>query len=74
MENSVDNSNEIGYNVPKDDTNVEVVDMAQVAPINDTNHEHQLVADPEDTLGEAIYHGCVLPKCGVGFYIQPTKK
>lgn len=60
-----------GYNVAKDDLN-EFVDLVAMPPINDTECRHEtLVAEPEDTIGDAVYHGCVNPKCGVGFYIRP---
>jgi hypothetical protein len=71
--NSVDNSNQVGYNVTNDE-NVEIVKMDEQRPINDTDCRHEtLVPDPEDTIGDAVYHGCINRKCGVGFYIQPTK-
>lgn len=72
MENnnkSVDNSSQISDNVDND-VNVHVVKMDEQAPINDSNHEHRLVADPSDTIGEAVYHGCIIPRCGLGFYIR----
>lgn len=72
-QNPVDNSSQMSYNSPNDE-HVEIVKMDEQAPINDSNHEHQLVADLDDTIGKAVYHGCVLPKCGVGFYIQPTEQ
>lgn len=73
-ENHVDNSNQVGYNVPNDE-NVEVVKMDEQRPINDTECRHEtLVPDATDTIGEAIYHGCANRQCGVGFYITPNTK
>ena len=73
-ENNVDISDQVGYNVPNDE-NVEVVTMDEQKPINDTECRHEnLVPDPTDTIGEAIYHGCTNWKCGVGFYITPNTK
>lgn len=69
-EKSVDFSTKLGYNVDNDNMNF-VVKMDEQAPINDTECRHEtLVPDPNDTLGKAVYHGCVNRKCGVGFYIQ----
>ena len=74
MNNGVDFSNEVGYNVANDE-NVEVVKMDEQKPINDTECKHEtLIPDPQDTIGEAIYHGCENRKCGVGFYILPSTK
>lgn len=73
MENSVDISDQVGYNVSNDE-NVEVVKMDEQKPINDTECRHEtLIPDPEDTIGDAVYHGCSNYKCGVGFYIKPQK-
>jgi antirestriction protein len=73
-ENSVDNSNQVGYNVVNDE-NVEVVKMDEQRPVNDTECRHpNLIPDPTDTIGEAIYHGCANLECGVGFYITPNTK
>ena len=70
--NSVDLSTQVGYNVSNDE-DVVIVKMDEQAPINDTDCRHEtLVPDPEDTIGDAVYHGCSNRKCGVGFYIQPT--
>lgn len=79
-EKSVDISPELGYNVGNDDDYAslagidqpsEVVDMAKQKPIHDTECGHEtLVANPEDTLGDAVYHGCANPECIVGFYIR----
>ena len=69
-ENSVDFSDEVGYNSINDE-NVEVVKMDEQRPINDTECTHEtLVPDPEDTIGNAIYYGCANPKCGRGFYLN----
>lgn len=69
MDNNVDNTPTIGYNEPNDANEV-VIKMDEQVPINDPECQHELVADPEDTLGDAVYHGCIKPKCGVGFYIK----
>lgn len=75
MENSVDRSTAIGYNVDNNEEYVEVVKMDEQKPINDTECRHEtLVPDPQDTIGESIYHGCANRKCGVGFYIAPSTK
>ena len=71
--NDVDFSRDLGYNVNNHESNVEIFKMDEHAPINDSQHDHQLVADPDDTIGDAVYHGCIVPKCGIGFYIHPEK-
>lgn len=70
MENSIDSSPVNGYNTGLDDTNgVEIVKMDEQRPINDTECEHkEFVIDPKDRIGEAVYHGCTNPRCGLGFY------
>ena len=74
MENSVDLSSQVGYNVNINDENVVIVKMDEQRSINDTDCRHEtLVPNPEDTIGDAVYNGCSNRKCGVGFYIQPTK-
>ena len=73
MEESVDNTSGMPYN-DSNDLNEIVTDLAVVPPINDIECTHSsLTADPSDTIGDAIYHGCDNRKCGMGFYIQPTK-
>lgn len=74
MENNVvDNSDQISYNGLNDE-NVEVVKMDEQKPINDTECKHEtLIPDPEDTIGDAVYHGCANYKCGRGWYITPQK-
>lgn len=68
--NSVDTSPQNGYNV-NNDLNEIVIKMDEQAPIHDTECKHDsLVADPQDTIGDAVYHGCANTKCGVGFYIS----
>lgn len=68
--NSVDFSNGMGYNASNNDEHV-VVKMDEQRPANDTSCKHsQLVADPDDTLGDAVMHMCANPKCGIGFYIK----
>lgn len=82
--NSVDSQSALGYNTDNDlnelariagiASHTEIVKMDEQKPINDTECRHEtLVPDPDDTIGDAVYHGCVNPKCGVGFYIQPQK-
>lgn len=72
MENSVDNTSNLVYNDTQTDEGYEVIKMDEHAPINDTECRHEtLIPNPDDTLGEAIYHGCANNKCGVGFYILP---
>lgn len=71
-ENNIDNSHQMMYNQGNDD--YVVVKMDEQRPINDNKCSHPiLVAEPEDTIGKAIYHRCSNYKCGVGFYIQPTE-
>ena len=70
MENSVDISAEMGYNSPNDE-DVTIVKMDEQAPINDVDCTHEvLVSDPNDTIGDATYHGCANPKCGRGWYLK----
>lgn len=71
--NIVDNSTDIGYNVNNDDNEV-VVDLSAIPPLNDVECPHTtIVVDPEDTIGNAVYHGCQNPKCGRGWYIHPMQ-
>lgn len=82
--NFVDVPSGIGYNVGNDVNEAvvehylnqpQIVKMDEQAPVNDTSCRHEeLVADPNDMIGEAIYHGCTNRKCGVGFYIRPDAK
>lgn len=82
--NSVDGRRIIGYNDNQDDEyariaginqHTEIVKMDEQKPINDTECRHpNLVPDPTDTIGDAVYNGCSNPRCGVGFYIRPNKK
>lgn len=54
------------YDVP-----VDITKMDEQAPANDVDCRHEnLVADENDVIGDAVYHGCVNRKCGVGFYIN----
>ncbi|MCB1711291.1 MAG: hypothetical protein KDH96_02060 [Candidatus Riesia sp.] len=70
MENNVDSSTEIVYNDTQDDENV-IVKMDEQRPINDLDCQHlEMVPDPNDTIGEAIYYGCSNPKCGRGYYLK----
>ena len=82
--NFVDNASGLSYNSSNDvyDAVVDhylnqpvIVKMDEQKSVNDTSCRHEeLVADPDDTIGEAIYHGCTNRKCGVGFYIRPNAK
>ena len=70
--NVVDNTADSGYNVGNDLD--EYVDLVAMPPLNDLECKHEtLVADPEDTIGDAVYHGCTNPKCGRGWYIRPMQ-
>jgi hypothetical protein len=63
----------LGYNEDTNDEHV-VVKMDEQRPLNDTECKHEtLIPDPDDTIGEAVYHGCSNYKCGVGFYIPLNK-
>lgn len=83
MENNVDSQNKIGYNNNNDDEyaaiagirqHEQIIKMDEQKPLNDTECRHEtLVANPEDKLGDAIYHGCTNPRCPVGFYIRNKK-
>ncbi len=83
MDNLLDNSYIISDNVSNDVhgsvvdsylNRLEVVKMDEQKPINDTDCKHEkFVPDPNDTIGEAIYHGCANPKCGIGFYLAIKK-
>ncbi len=76
----LDKSSIMRDNVPNNDEYERVVDnilsrpqvfkMDEHEAINDTSHEHQLVEDPTDTIGDAVMHMCSVPNCGIGFYIQ----
>ena len=68
----LDTNSEPSYNNEIDAIHgVEVVKMDEQRPVNDTECKHEeFVVDPTDTIGEAIYHGCTNPKCGLGFYIK----
>jgi len=67
---SVDFSDNVGYNTNNNDENVTIVKMDEQHHINDPECTHEvLVPDPDDTIGNATYHGCANPKCGRGWYI-----
>lgn len=78
-----DNSQPIGYNDSNDLyaavaenylTRPHVIKMDEQAPVNDIGCKHEvLIPNPDDTIGDAVYHGCTNYKCGIGFYIRPTK-
>lgn len=58
----IDNTNDDSY---------EVLRMDEHQPLNDSSCTHDnLIPDPTDTIGDAVYHGCQNRKCGMGFYIQ----
>lgn len=68
--NSVDNKADMRYN-DSNDENMIVVKMDEQKAIHDTTCKHdQLQPDYDDTIGDAVYHGCINPTCGVGFYIK----
>lgn len=83
MENNVDNAHGLSYNEGNDiyDAVAEhylnqphIVKMDEQKPLNDTQCRHEtLVPDPDDKIGDAVFHACANHKCGVGFYIHPTK-
>ena len=71
----------MGYNEDTNDENVqvenaqtpgvEIIKMDEHKPITDSKCKHEtLIPDPDDKLGEAVYHGCANPKCGQGFYLK----
>lgn len=69
-ENSLDIDPGMRDNVTND-VYEHVVKMDEQAPVNDIECRHEtLVADPTDTIGEAVYHGCANKECGVGFYLK----
>lgn len=70
--NQVDSQSPLGYNSTQDDVNeVLIVKLDEQKPVNDTKCKHEtLIPDPEDTIGDAVYHGCANPKCGRGWYIK----
>jgi hypothetical protein len=80
-DNFVDNGSGLGYNKAQNDLYAAVIDrdylkthivkMDEQKPINDTSCQHEnLVADTDDRIGDAVYHGCANPKCGVGYYVK----
>lgn len=49
----------------------QIVKMDEQRTINDPDCKHEtLVPDPDDTIGDAVYHGCTNRQCGVGFYLR----
>lgn len=69
--NTLDATDKIGY-TSNNDANEFVVKMDEQRPLNDIECKHEtLIPDPDDTIGDAVYHGCSNKNCGVGFYIQP---
>lgn len=79
----LDNSQQVGYNstqlndayadVAGVDASTHIVKLDEQKPVNDTECKHEtLIPDPEDTIGDAIYHGCANHKCGIGFYIKSS--
>lgn len=72
-ENFVDNSSDIGYNEDNNDEHEVVIDLSVAEPLNDQECTHTtLIAEPDDTIGDAVYHGCANPQCGRGWYIRPN--
>lgn len=81
--NIVDNGNGLGYNTNNDvyDAVAEhylnqpiLVKMDEQNVLNDNSCQHEeLIPNPKDTIGDAVYHGCANKKCGVGFYIRPNE-
>lgn len=73
-ENTFDIPNGMVYNTTNNNDEHEAVDIIKMdehEPLNDVNCTHEtLVANPNDTIGSAVYHGCANPKCGRGFYLQ----
>lgn len=79
-DNNVDSQNDLGYNTNQDDEyaaiagidqHTQIVRMDEQKPIHDTECKHEtLVPNPDDTIGDAVYHGCSNPKCGRGWYIR----
>jgi hypothetical protein len=70
-DNTFDFSNGVGYNEGNDVNETVIVKMDEQRPANDIDCKHEtIVADPDDRIGNAIYHGCSNPKCGRGFYLQ----
>jgi hypothetical protein len=66
----VDSTSETRYNSNNDEY-VDVIKMDEQRPLNDTTCQHDtLVADDNDTIGDATLHMCANVKCGVGFYIK----
>lgn len=75
-----DTGNALGYNGDRNedyaaiagiDQHTQIVNMDHQKPIHDNKCRHKtLIPDPEDTIGDAVYHGCANVKCGVGFYIK----
>lgn len=67
---NVDFSEEVGYNTDND-ANVEIFKMDEHEPINDLECTHEvLIPNPDDTIGDAIYHGCANRQCGLGWYLK----
>lgn len=70
-DNTFDIQDTIGYNSNQDDVNDFVVKMDEQAPVNDISCEHkEMIPNPDDRIGNAIYYGCANQKCGRGFYLQ----
>lgn len=72
QENNVDIPDGMVYNdTQNNDDSMIVVKVDEQPTLNDPQCKHdQLKPDYGDTLGDAVYHGCVNPKCGVGFYLR----
>ena len=57
------------YNMPNNDSNVEIVKMDEQEPINDPNCEHLLAKDDSDRIGNTVAWMCTKPKCGFGQFL-----
>ncbi len=66
------NSNDVYDRVAEDIlSRPQIFKMAEHEPVNDIDCRHEtLIPDPDDTIGDAVFHGCANPQCGVGFYIK----
>ena len=71
MYNSTQNNDIHARVAAKYDSPVDIFKMDEHAPVNDVECRHQtLVPDNDDRIGDAIFHSCANPRCGVGFYIK----
>lgn len=68
MDEGVDRPPENGYDSNTPNDTYEIIQAGQYPALNDPSCEHVFVSDPEDTIGDAIFEGCI--KCPVGRYVQ----